>query len=267
MAGQLIICLSGEYPSRRDIWKREIMFPTTHLYGNAMSINHILNRIPLGSISFRVWCCTECILHWFRVVEFWPSSFLLIPFQFPAGVILSGALRVLHHKRVWEEFWRRFVHTGTCVAGFSTVEERSTCFELADWSFSVWWFLTSLCCSLRRPTAADLIFWLAALTVCYLPVCYIIFFLCIFPGNCDHRGFWCGVHRQNLVSRMLLQVQGMERPAEICPQAVLRHRWVSGKWCTEMSLPLCITKLHPEFPFSLHIPAVIPAYSTSSITL
>lgn len=50
-------------------------------------------------------------------------------------------------------------------------------------------------------------------------------FPCCFPGICDDRGIRVGVHHSNLVSGMLLSLQGMAGTPALRPQAFLCDRW------------------------------------------
>lgn len=47
-------------------------------------------------------------------------------------------------------------------------------------------------------------------------------------GNCDHRGVWSGVHREDMGCWLLLSIQRMEREAKVCQKAFLCHRWENG---------------------------------------
>lgn len=43
-------------------------------------------------------------------------------------------------------------------------------------------------------------------------------------GNCDHRGVRGGVHREDMVGWLLLQIQRMGREAKVCQEALLCYR-------------------------------------------
>lgn len=184
------------------------------------------------------------------------KRFCIFCVQVPAGLLLSGSVCVLHHQRIWKEFWGRSLHSGnTHVTSFISRCLKSDSFQVGQSTTGgPCGHRTSGLCSEVSPTAQvwfrlgcgqrggeleihhvdqSLAPLKATLTDLYpfkqggpqngkLVIGTGLYDDCL-TGSGDHRGVWGGVHGEDLGSWLLLSLQRMARTTQICPKTLLCH--------------------------------------------